>query len=384
MKKRYCIFAAQFLPHTGGVERYTYNLAKKLIERGNEVTVVTSNIGQYADVEEMDGIKVCRLPAWCFINGRLPVLKPNRKLRQMHRSIFEDKYDVFIIQARFYFHSLYGMMTAKKQGAVCITIDHGTGHMLTGNKLADKIGEIYEHVLTKIETHFCHQFYGVSQESVKWLKHFGIHAKGVMYNSVDFDGIRSIYQSTKTDYREQYHIPPQAVVITYTGRLVREKGSLTLMKTVKELKSSYPELYLFVAGDGEIQAEVEAEQNEYIHALGKIDFEHIVALLKITDIFCLPSEYPEGFPTSTLEAMACKCYPVITPRGGARELIPSEEYGCVMENGSAKVLKHTLEKVLDRKEERICAAENGYHRIGEYFTWDNVADQVEKIQRRDC
>ena len=41
MKRRYCIFAAQYFPHLGGVERYTYNLAKKLIEAGDEVTVVT-------------------------------------------------------------------------------------------------------------------------------------------------------------------------------------------------------------------------------------------------------------------------------------------------------------------------------------------------------
>ena len=34
MKRRYCIFAAQYFPHLGGVERYTYNLAKKLIEAG--------------------------------------------------------------------------------------------------------------------------------------------------------------------------------------------------------------------------------------------------------------------------------------------------------------------------------------------------------------
>ena len=43
MKKHYCIFSAQYLPHMGGVERYTYNLAKKLCEYGNEVTIVTSN-----------------------------------------------------------------------------------------------------------------------------------------------------------------------------------------------------------------------------------------------------------------------------------------------------------------------------------------------------
>lgn len=109
-----------------------------------------------------------------------------------------------------------------------------------------------------------------------------------------------------------------------------------------------------------------------IYALGKIDFEHIIALLKGTDIFCLPTEYPEGFPTSTLEAMACKCFPVVTPRGGARELIPASEFGCVMENGS--------KEVLNMKEERKTVAENAYDRVKKHFTWDNVADKVESIK----
>ena len=152
-----------------------------------------------------------------------------------------------------------------------------------------------------------------------------------------------------------------------------------MTEAVKELKADYPELYLFIAGDGEIQEEVEAAQNEYIFTLGKIDFVHIVSLLKETDIFCLPSEYPEGFPTSTLEAMACKCYPLGTPRGGAKELIPTSEYGCVMENGKKEVLKKYLKKILDQGEERLEIAENGCRRIREYFTWDNVADQVEKL-----
>ena len=42
--KTYCIFAAQYFPHLGGVERYTYNLAKQLIQDGNKVIIVTSNV----------------------------------------------------------------------------------------------------------------------------------------------------------------------------------------------------------------------------------------------------------------------------------------------------------------------------------------------------
>lgn len=38
------MFSANYLPNVGGVERYTYNLAKKLAQRGNNVIIVTSNV----------------------------------------------------------------------------------------------------------------------------------------------------------------------------------------------------------------------------------------------------------------------------------------------------------------------------------------------------
>lgn len=65
--------------------------------------------------------------------------------------------------------------------------------------------------------------------------------------------------------------------------------------------------------------------------VGRIDFEQIVALLTDSDIFCLPS-FSEGFSTSILEAAACGCYILTTARGGARELLINDEYGCVIQN----------------------------------------------------
>ena len=52
--KKVCIFSAQYLPHMGGVERYTLNLCKKLIENGNEAVVVTSQIEDYSNYDGGD------------------------------------------------------------------------------------------------------------------------------------------------------------------------------------------------------------------------------------------------------------------------------------------------------------------------------------------
>lgn len=55
-KKSYCFFSAQYLPHMGGVENYTYHLAKELVRRGNKVTIVTSNV-ENVDLYEKKELK---------------------------------------------------------------------------------------------------------------------------------------------------------------------------------------------------------------------------------------------------------------------------------------------------------------------------------------
>ena len=77
--KTYCIFAAQYFPHLGGVERYTYNLAKQLIQDGNKVIIVTSNVYHLKNHELVNGIPVYRIPCYNLLEGRYPVIKFNKE-----------------------------------------------------------------------------------------------------------------------------------------------------------------------------------------------------------------------------------------------------------------------------------------------------------------
>ena len=43
-KMEICIFAHNYLPNLGGVERYLYSMSKELHKRGYNVTIITNNI----------------------------------------------------------------------------------------------------------------------------------------------------------------------------------------------------------------------------------------------------------------------------------------------------------------------------------------------------
>lgn len=380
MKKSICLFCANYLPNLGGVERYVYNLAKQLLNMGHSVTVVTSNVFDLPGYEVSDeGIEIFRMPCYNIMKGRYPILKKNAGFKELDKQLSEKHFDIAVINARFYIHSVYAAKFAHKNNIPMLTIEHGSSHLSVNSKLLDRFGAIYEHILTAVLKKYCKDYYGVSQAACDWSGHFGIESKGTLYNAIDIENIKSIESEKICSYREEYNIPNDATVITYTGRLVKEKGSYELAEAFDSLNDK--NAYLFIAGDGE-QYDKIAEicaKNKQIITLGKIDFSHIVALLSESNIFCLPTVYPEGLPTSILEAVALKNFVITTTVGGAKELVTDASMGILLDDNSVQKIADALKYALDNKEECNKAAEKCYDRLLQLFTWQKTAEKLESL-----
>lgn len=82
-----CYFSAQYLPTVGGVERYTWNLARCTVAAGHRAIVVTSALPNLPEHEiDGDGIEIYRLPVCPVMNGRFPVIKPGGALSRADRA----------------------------------------------------------------------------------------------------------------------------------------------------------------------------------------------------------------------------------------------------------------------------------------------------------
>lgn len=380
MNKTICLFSAHYLPNLGGVERYTYNLAKNLSLKGNRVIIVTSNTSDYPAYEIQENIEIFRLPCYNLLNGRFPVLKTNYNFRRIIKALEAITMDLVIVNTRYYTLSLYGTKIAKKKKVKCIIIDHSTGHLSIGNKFFDFWGEVFEHFQTSLLKRNCHSFYGVSHACVDWLKHFNIECKGILYNAIDIDNIQQIAKKRMVDYRCQYNVESNEFVVTYAGRLVKEKGALNLIEAVKKINLNKTKIHLFIAGSGDIENEViDSIKDELeIHYLGQLKFENIIMLLNQSDIFCLPTAYPEGFPTSVLEAAACHCYVITTEKGGSKELIVDSSYGRIMSSNSIEDIIISLQSAIE-KEDINLAVEKTYKVLKENFVWDKISEKVEAL-----
>ena len=379
MSKRYCIFAAQFLPHMGGIENYTYNISEELIRRGNEVVVVTNNTTDSPLYEQIEGIKIYRFPCYNLINGRFPVMKCNKDFRKIHRHLMRQSFDLVVINARFYLHSIYAAWYSRKKKIPCICIEHGTSHLSVHNKVLDFIGGVYEHMHTALLKRICKNYYGVSEACCEWSGHFGIRSKGVLYNAVDLDKIEEIKKQNKRDFRKEHAVAEDAVVVTFTGRLLKEKGIYELIEAVERYNRSQNPIYLLIAGDGEEMQYVKQHRSRYIIPLGRLQFPDIIALLEQSDIFCLPS-VSEGFATSALEAAACGCYIITTKRGGTKELVSTPDYGIVIDDNSSKNIFNALSDAVNNEEKRKKAKQLCYEKLEKTFTWEQTVDRLENIK----
>ena len=379
--KNYLFFSAQYLPHMGGVENYTYNMTKVLVERGNKVTIITSHLENTLEYEMDNGIEIIRLPSYFFVNGRLPVIKFNKKTKALIKKIEDKKFDLVIINTRFYLMSLYGGIYAKKRKIKSIVIEHGSSHLTFNNNFLDFFENIYEHLFTWLLKRFCKNYYGVSKRACEWSAHFRIKSKGTLYNAIDLEKMKSYLDNPVKNYREEYNISKDAMVITFTGRMIREKGIYQLVKAFSEINNKRKCL-LFMAGDGEelecIKKVVEKEGIDNVYFTGRLDEKNIAALLNITDIFCLPS-VSEGFPTAVLEAVSAKCFVITTYNSGAKELIEDGKGGIIIEDNQTDKIRSALEKAYNDDIFRKEAVEYSYKILAENFTWSKTVGSLEKL-----
>lgn len=378
MNRRICIFTAHYFPYLGGVESYTYNLSKALKALGDDVIIVTSNDMNLKVYEKMDDIPVYRMPCFNLMGGRIPISKINQEFIKIEKKISKEHFDLVIINTRFYPHTVYGAWFARRHNIRCIILDHGTSHVKVGNHAADIAFAAMEHGLTFIEKRLCKEFFGVSKACCRWLGHFRIKPKGVLYNAVDIKKIESAIQNPVCSFKDKLCLSDDTLIITFTGRLLKEKGILNLTEAVNQLPAEL-NACLLIAGDGDEMDNVKKQSGIRVKVLGRLSFEEVAALLRETDIFCLPTEYPEGFPTSVLEAAAAGCYVITTDKGGSKELIRDKSYGRILTEATPKKICDAIVEAALNENLRKNASVKAEERVRQMFTWEHTAKQVHAL-----
>ena len=373
----FCFFSAQYLPTVGGVERYTYNLAKQMIAAGHRAIVVTSALHGLPDREtDENGIELFRLPVFPLMKGRFPILKPNARFFALTKALWAQKPDFCVIQTRMYTSSVYAALAARQRHIPAIVIEHSTGHMPMNHWLLNALGGVYEHLACRTIRRTGALFYGVSGDVCRWLDHFHVKAAGTLYNSVDPAALAAIAESSDKDWRAALGLAPNTRLVAFVGRIIPEKGVEELARAFASL--SLPDAALLVAGDGPQLPRLKEQPLPGVYYLGSIPYPETLRLLQQAALYCLPTRYAEGFPTTLLEAAAMGCPILSTNTAGSAELLPDESYGMRVADNRPETLAPALKKCLSAQDRRTAAQKTQEH-LSRHFSWEATAAKLLEI-----
>ena len=364
--KNLLIFSGYHLPHLGGIERYTDNLSQEFKKLGWNTTIVSSNYDNLKTEEDINGIKNYRIPIYNLFKLRYPIPKHNKEFKNIFKELDKKEYDAVIVNTRFHLTTMVGAKYAKKHNIPVFLIEHGSEHLTIDNKVLDFFGAIYEHCLTHFVKKYVNYYYGVSLGACEWQKHFGINSDGVWYNSItEFYDVNKIKKNEKK------------IIITYAGRILKQKGVYELLESFENLNKQYNNIELHLAGNGN-QLDILKEKykdNKNIIFEGKLDFKGLTKLYEKTNIFVYAPLWPEGLPTSILEAGLMKCAIIASPQGGIKEIINDKQNGIMI--NSKKELENALELLINNKDLRNRYSEEIYRTVCDKFLWKNTAKKIE-------
>lgn len=376
-----CFFAAQYLPTAGGVERYTFNLARRLAAAGHRVTVVTSALpGLPAQETDENGIEIVRLPCWRLLGGRLPVIRPNAAFRRAAKRLWAQDVDFCVINTYFYPLSLYAARQTKRRGVRAILVNHGSAWLMTGNPLLAFAGRLYERAAARIACRDCPRFYGVSGAACDWLAAFHIQAKGILTNAVDPDELAAGAAAGRANWRTFLGLAPDTPLIAFAGRMIPEKGVQELCEAMALIRRQVPRAALVLAGGGPLLETVRAAAQPGVFAAGAQSYPDTLALLAQADVFCLPTR-SEGFAGTVLEAAALGCPILTTATGGSPQLLPDESFGILLADRAPQTIAAACIRALQSPAWRARAAEKARARLLENYTWDRAVEALRRIEK---
>lgn len=367
----YCIVSTFYAPNLGGVEKYTANLASALVTLGHRAIVVTSALSDNVGITDEDGVVVVRIPSHLLLNRRFAAPRKGAELDRLMEWLRDQPIDYVLVNQRFYPTSIFGLKFAEQQGLPALTLDHGSAHLTMANPFLDFFIQRYEHLITRIDRRHCNHYCGVSEKSVEWLEHFSITGASVLHNAINADEF--VAASSGRNFKQELSLDPSSFLVVFTGRLLPEKGVVKLCEAVNRLCKDAPNIHLAVAGAGPAADEITAFTSKNIHFVGRLEERDVSALLSSADVFCFPTEYPEGFPTSVLEAAAHDLGIIVTDTGGAQELIPSSEYGQIISNASIETIEKALLRFYNDHEYLALCGRNVGRRVRELFSWEQTA-----------
>lgn len=164
-------------------------------------------------------------------------------------------------------------------------------------------------------------------------------------NTVDVDSYEPCYTP------ENYFV--------YAGRLSEIKGVGTLLEAMQAV----PQSRLYIAGQGEIEADLRTFADEHnitnVTFLGHLQAGELIPLVQRAAFAIVPSEWYENYSMAVIESLACGTAVIGARIGGIAEQVRDGWNGLLFEPGNARDLAEKIRCLLAHPERAVEMGRNG-------------------------
>lgn len=355
-----------FYPEMGGIENYSYILAKEASKLKHDVYVIVSNTSKEFDYEEIEGIKVFRLPR-IFYYFHTPMTPP---FICLIKKINPDIIHLHVPNPWFEFNLfLYSFINKKTK--IIITYHSDIIYYTFFHFIGEIFRRFYFFPLLKISR----KIIATSQNYVdgshilkKFKRKIKIVPLGIDTNK---------FKPTKVKKSRKN-------ILLFLGRLSPYKGLEYLLQAIKILSEKRQNFILFIVGEGKLRKKLERMVKDlnienFVKFKGKLSDKEAIKYYNLCDIFILPSIHKsEAFGISQLEAMACG-KPVISTNlkgSGVPWVNRNMKTGLIVEPKNPKALAEAILFLLENEELRKKMGENARKRVLKYFTLEKMTKEI--------
>ena len=358
------IVSKYFYPQVGGVESNAFYVARELVKRGADVTVLAS--GEKRSEERIEGIKVIRLPTWLTI-GPAPI-SPG-----VFTAVLRQKFDIANLHDPNPAQNFFAWLALRLKRKPFVVTYHSD---IVPYSLSIKLMKyLYVHFFQRYFLfRKAKQLMPTSPQYIEIsdiLHHFR-HKCSIVPNGVDL----AVFKPKK--------IKTSGKDILFVGRLIYYKGLQYLIKAMPEILEKVPDAKLTIVGDGPLKGEWMAlarrlKVDHKIDWKGRVSDEEMLREYQKCDVFVLPSIYKtEAFGIVLLEAMACGKPCVGTNVSGTEFVL--DDSGIAVDPEDEEQLSTAIVRVLTNKKLAAEMSRKGLAKV-KGFDWKKIADQVLNVYK---
>ena len=318
-----CIIGTCIPPVLGGLEIYTWELARHLVNKGHKVCLIGyQTFKDSPEYEQKDGIEIYRVPNLPFIGNKLYFILAYFLAKKLHKKF---KFDLVHAQTAAP-AGFVGSLLKRKYNIPFIITSHGFELIVRGRQFFVKpfIRDAFKHASKVI---------GVSKEMSELSIGSGADtAKTVtIANAVDTD----LFSPAMSNIRDKLSIPQDYVLIMTLRRLVPKTGVQYVIKIAPDIIKEFPQTHFLIIGTGPLENEMKEfvmkngmEKN--FTFTGGIPNHEIPDYIRASDFSVFPS-LAEATSIACQEIMACGKPVVVSNVGGLPEIVTHEKTGIIVD-----------------------------------------------------